>query len=157
MFEGSTFVPLSYRKCIHAWTDYRFLKIGYSFVKLIFFWLLLNSLHSSIISFLFSSTVPVCQIANDLANEFLTELSNQIANDFACSRQANEMREIFAAACSVATLPEPQPAFGSGNESGGHSPNRPSDRTLFNEQLASSLSNERLGFNAERINPSSAR
>jgi hypothetical protein len=94
-----------------------------------------------------------------LANEFLTELSNQIANDFACTRQANEMREIVSAACSVTSLPEPPVSINGATSAGSlsHSPNRSNERSLFPEGLSPpSASNELLPAFTERLSPSSA-
>ncbi|XP_070207113.1 neuralized-like protein 4 isoform X3 [Littorina saxatilis] len=98
-----------------------------------------------------SAPVPLtCQIANDLANEFLTELSNQIANDLASARQSNEVREVVAAVVSSAsTMSEPPVSIAN---TGNNSPNRPSERSIFNERLSPSSSNERLPF-ADRLSP----
>ncbi|XP_076451881.1 neuralized-like protein 4 isoform X3 [Babylonia areolata] len=103
-----------------------------------------------------NATAPVpmtCQIANDLANEFLTELSNQIANDLVSARQSNEVREVVAAAVAAASTMSEPPA--SVTTTGNSSPNRNGDRVLFTERLSPTSTNERHPFNG-RLSPNTS-
>nr|KAG5698954.1 hypothetical protein BaRGS_024875 [Batillaria attramentaria] len=94
-----------------------------------------------------------CQIANDLANEFLTELSNQIANDLASAREANEVTEAIAAATLAAgtsSITEPTISLAAAMNS---SPNRANERLAF-ERLSPPSTNDRPSF-SDRLSPHS--